>query len=149
MPNIRQSFKMSSFSVQFNAIKDIKPGEQLCYAYCFLDKSALERQAQLKPYGFVCNCSACVNATPETDHFRKTFVTTVKQLAGVLRSGGVLESALNLEQGMIKEGLDGDPLFFLLVLMIIEIYSRLGMTEEATKYEKVAKAFESLPIDAL
>ncbi len=104
MPNIRQSFKVSSFSVQFNATKDIKAGEQLCYAYCPLGKSASERQAELEPYGFVCNCSACVNATPETDHLRKTFMSNINQLVGVLHSGfsgGVLESALNLEQGGI------------------------------------------------
>lgn len=39
--------------------------------------------------------------------------------------------------------------FYSLVQVIFRIYSGLGMTKEATKYEQVAKAFKSLPIDEL
>jgi len=47
MPNVKYSFTVASFSMEFTAIKDIKAGEELVYAYCRLDKSAAERNEEL------------------------------------------------------------------------------------------------------
>jgi hypothetical protein len=65
MPNVRYYFKLNSFSMQFYALRDIKAGEQLFYSYCEPDGNLAHRQAELAPYGFVCKCPACVNATPK------------------------------------------------------------------------------------
>jgi hypothetical protein len=148
MPNVRRSFKLASFSLQFSAIRDIKAGEQLSYAYCRLGQSASERQAELDPYGFVCKCSACVKATPESDNFRKTFRSKVVQLTTLMKRDPnitLLESLLKFEQEMIREGLDGLTEFLTLAMMISVIYTRSGMTKEAMEYDKIVMAFEKIP----
>ncbi len=141
--------KLSSFPSQFWAIRDIKAGEQLSgYSYCWLDQSALERQAKLEPCGFVCKCSACVNATPESDNFRKTFKPKVAQVSNLLGRDpdtSLLESLLKFEQEMIKEGLDGRTEFLTLAMVISVIYTRLGMPKEAIEYDKIIMAFQKIP----
>jgi len=129
MPNVRKSFKLASFSSQFSATRDIKAGEQLSYAYCRLGQFASERQAELDPYGFVCKCSACVNATPESDKFRKTFEAKVIQVTSLMKRDPnirLLQSLLKFEQEMIREGLDGLMEFLTLAMVISVIYTRNG-----------------------
>ncbi len=148
-PNVRKTFKHSSFSLQFWAIRDIKAGEQLSYPYCGLGKSASERQAELEPYSFVCKCSACVNATPESDDFRKTFKTKIALLPNSFGrdpdSTSLLESLLKFEREMIREGLDGLTEFLTLAMMISVIYTRRGMTKDAMEYDEIVMAFQKIP----
>jgi hypothetical protein len=144
----RNHFSLASFSLQFSATRDIKAGDQLCYAYCRLGQSASERQAELDPYGFVCKCSACVNATPESDKFRKTFEAKVIQVTSLIKRDPnirLLQSLLKFEQEMIREGLDGLMEFLMLAIMISVIYTTNGRTKEAMEYEKIVMAFQKIP----
>lgn len=61
-------FDVASFSLQFYARRKIKAGEQLFYSYHGDSlNSVKERQKVLEPYGVVCKCPLCANATPESD----------------------------------------------------------------------------------
>ena len=131
--------------MQFYALRDIKPGEQLFYSYCLANSTLAQRQAEIAPYGFVCECSACVNATPETDRLRSTFVTQIallKQMVGgsseIIQA--VLEDAVRLEKAMVREGLDTDRHFVELLATICLGYAKLGKREESEKYGVLVEA---------
>jgi hypothetical protein len=144
MPNVRCTFSSLSFSLRFTAVKDIKAGEQLFYSYTPLTLSAQDRQKNLAPYGIVCECSACVNATPESDrlhqefnqritHFHKLSDEWVKR-PGNLLSEKVLEPVLELKEAFEKEGLNTELNFSLLFVVFHKVYTRLGLTAKAQKY---------------
>ena len=105
-------FKLSSFSVQFFALRDIKAGEQLFYSYCSGESARAQRQVELAPYGFVCKCLACVNAIPEADKLRNTFgpQTTLISKMVLEKPSRVnetaLQDAIRLAKDMVREGLD-------------------------------------------
>ena len=79
-PNTDLEFSLASFSLQFRAIRDIKRGEEIFYAYTDVYVSAAERQKDLEPYGFTCACTACLLATPESDKFRQNSTKHMKVL---------------------------------------------------------------------
>jgi hypothetical protein len=140
VPNVIPSFKISSFSFQFVAARDIKAGEELYCAYIDLARTKAERQTDLAPYGFSCNCSACVNATPATDKLRKTFKDQVSRLearknqqelmADVVASGKLLAAE------MVAEGLDITFDFFSLLLVILVAGTKLGRRADNLKCQQ-------------
>lgn len=136
------SLNISSFSVQFTALRDIKASEQLYHSYCSEARTKAERQTDLEPYGFSCNCLACVTATSATDNVRKTFRDRVKQLDGGKNGPELLAdlvSAKQLETEMIAEGLD-ITVDFLTVQCVLHVASgKLGRTAEEVKYQKRVK----------
>ena len=67
IPNVICDFSTSSFSLQFIALKAIKAGGQLFYSYVSTSECAEVRQKRLAPYGIICECHACANATPQSD----------------------------------------------------------------------------------
>jgi hypothetical protein len=71
IPNLHVGFDIPTFSLRVIALRDIKAGEQFFNCYFQPDRSVKERQRQLAPYRFVCQCKACVNATPESDKLRE------------------------------------------------------------------------------
>jgi len=116
----KSSSPNNSFSIFFYALRDIKAGEQLFYSYCSIEGTLAQRQAELAPYGFVCKCTACINATPETNNLRSTSrIRIAHLLKTVLENSkieeGTLEEALRLEKDMVGEGLDIDVLFIKLL----------------------------------
>ena len=118
LPNVSHAFKLSAFAMVFMASRDIKAGEQIFYSYCGIQQSAADRKAELAPYGIEqCICTACVNATPETDTLRKTFSARVKEYKSQsvtwerLPKGRklpveTLDGILNYQKAVVKEGLD-------------------------------------------
>jgi len=132
--------------MQFYALRDIKAGEQLFYSYCYIKSNLADRQAELAPYGFVCKCPACLNATPETDKLRSTIETEIPRVAELLAQSpeAALEEALRLEELCVEEGLDVDPQFVLLALAIRLAYGRLGRREESEKYGCLVEALYKL-----
>jgi len=156
MPNITHTFKRSSFSFQFSASRDINAGEQLFYAYCGMNQSASERKAELAPYGLVCQCPSCVNATPKTDKLRREFTYRIDRYR--LRAErwakmsnltvSVLKPVLELKEEMIKEGLHSqEDDYSTLLEVCLRIYVQLGMKEEANDYVKELRRYRSLPKD--
>ena len=141
MPNVHYKFEVSSFSFQSTAVRDIEAGEQLFLPYCQLRRTKAERQIDLAPYGFSCNCRACVNATSATDILRKTFKDQILRHDAWVKQPEwtddiLLPSALMLEEAMVAEGLDCEPEFFTLLTVIHMSFSRLGKRPEMVKYKK-------------
>ncbi|KAF8961403.1 hypothetical protein BDZ97DRAFT_2060107 [Flammula alnicola] len=91
MPNIWQKFKLDCFSLQFTASRDIKAGEQMFYSYCGVYP------------GVICECSACVNATPETDKLRKEIDKRFEIYDLITRKD--LDEMFRFQEGAVKEGL--------------------------------------------
>jgi len=58
--NVRTKFDIPTFALHVITKRAIKAGEQLFYCYCEANQSVKERQRELAPYGFVCQCEACV-----------------------------------------------------------------------------------------
>ena len=142
MHNVGTKFKVTSFSYQFLAVRDIKAGEELFCSYCGLDQTKAERQTELAPYGFSCCCPACINATPTTDNLRKTFKARIARLRARVADPNedwgddILPSALLLEKEMVAEGLESELVFFGLLNVIFVSVMRLGRRAEEAKYEK-------------
>ena len=139
-------FKLNSFSVQYYALRDIKAGDQLVNPYCLTDRSRAQRQADLTSYGFVCKCPGCLNATPETDKLRTTFKRRIAFFKDTLINRPkideiMLEAALRFEKDVLKEGLDADDEYLLLVMAISAGYSKLGKGEESRKYGALMEKF--------
>ena len=131
--------------MQFYAIRDIKAGDQLFFCYCPTAGNLAERRAELASYGFICKCTACVNATSETDKLRNTFEAQVTALRFMFLSSQVdetmLQDALRLEKAAIKEGLDAHFAFQSLVVVIFLAYTKLGRMKEGEKYGMLAGKF--------
>ena len=158
MPNIRHTFKRSSFSFQFSAARGIKAGEQLFYAYCNVNQTASERKADLAPYGVICQCICCVNASPKTDKLRRELIHRISQYRVDAErwakmpnlSVSVLKPVLELKEEMIKEGLHSQvQAYSILLEACLRIYVQLGMKEEANSYIKELRHYKSLPKDGM
>ena len=151
MPNVKFYFKLNSFSVQFFALRDIKAGDQLFYPYCLTDRSLAQRQADLKQHGFTCKCPGCLNATPETDKLRTTFKAQIafyqEKIGRPKIDKTALEEVLNFEKEVLKEGLDADDEYLLLLMTISAGYSKLGNREESSKYNALMEKFRKFITD--
>ncbi|KAF8963506.1 hypothetical protein BDZ97DRAFT_1661641 [Flammula alnicola] len=142
MPNIRQSFKLNSFSLQFTATKDIKAGEQVFYSYASVFQGVAARRRELAPYGVICECPACVNATPETDKFREEMRLRINKydrdgrtwIGGKVPTRKDLEEMLQFQEAVIKEGLQSQQIYALLFAVIQTAYWKLGMNDKALEY---------------
>jgi len=128
----------------FVAVRHIKSGEQLFSSYCGGgEQSAAERKAELEPYGFTqCTCAPCVNATPETDTFRKTFQARVEKydLNGgnvawaKLRAlpAGTLDELLAFQRLVVQEGFDIHDKYWLMFMPTLALaYRMAGRLSEA------------------
>jgi hypothetical protein len=150
VPNTLRHFTLHNFSLQFFAARDIKAGEQLFSSYCSSHAGLADRQDELSLYGFVCKCSACANATPESDHLRMTYTAQLFMLQNKIVNGQrtktMLEDALELERALIKEGLDSHLEIIQLMEVIMVLHIMCGEMEEALKYNKRVKERKNLEI---
>lgn len=142
MPNVHVGFDIPTFSLRVVPMQNIKAGEQLFYCYCQVNRSVKERQRQLAAYGFVCQCKACVNATPESDRLREEVEYRLcKTIGGIeemfanprfgIRS---LDPLLELEKDIVKEGLDFGQTFVNLLSIILRAYDKIGVTAKEIEY---------------
>ena len=132
--------------MQFYAVRDIKAGEQLFYSYCRPTNLA-QRKAELAPYDFICQCPACLNATPETDELRDTFTSRIAPLKSLIENASfdeaTLTEAIKLEKEMVKEGLDVEFEFVTLLTAICLMCGKLGRLEESEKYGVLVESFNN------
>ena len=148
IPNVYYHFNLRSFSVEFYAIREIKPGEQLFHSYCGVDKPLEERRAIFAVYGFECDCRACANATSESDRLRKTFDTQITHFQSIALQKplevkqDILEQALQLEKDMVKEGLDFLMRFGSLLVFIAWAYAKRGNQIEYKRYRALGKEIQ-------
>ncbi|KAL1726158.1 hypothetical protein EV714DRAFT_219899 [Schizophyllum commune] len=60
-PNALYHWDSDTFSGSLRAVRDIAPGEEITVSYCGeVDRPYSQRRALLAPYGFECDCRACV-----------------------------------------------------------------------------------------
>ena len=59
VPNAHYSWNCSIKRITVHAVKDIPQNEEITISYCSGLRSFEERQRELEPYVFVCNCPAC------------------------------------------------------------------------------------------
>ncbi|TFK28252.1 SET domain-containing protein [Coprinopsis marcescibilis] len=64
--NTVMEFDSRSFCVLLVCRRPIKSGEELFISYCDVNSPTAQRQAALKPYGFQCDCRACVGNKSKT-----------------------------------------------------------------------------------
>ncbi|KDR74749.1 hypothetical protein GALMADRAFT_141092 [Galerina marginata CBS 339.88] len=151
MPNVAHDFSLPSFSFQFTARRDITTGEQLFFAYCALNQSVARRQAELAPYGIVCECTSCANATPETDKFREEYEQRLKdcirEVVQLIAAPHVTENALDpvlqFRKMLIQEGLHIGGAYASLLLVIHQLYVKLGLPERAKNYLEEYERYRS------
>ncbi|KAF9546661.1 SET domain-containing protein [Agrocybe pediades] len=145
--NVTYDFDLASFSYIFKAEKDIAAGEQLFYSYCDLNVPASVRKSQLAPYGVVCKCLSCINATPASDKIRTEFEQRVKDSPKwVTNARANIHLALKLRQDMIDEGLEGTTEYACCLQVLCGMYMLMGETvkfqrikDEFNKYNRLAK----------
>ncbi|KZV71486.1 SET domain-containing protein [Peniophora sp. CONT] len=58
-PDVKYSFNLPSFSMEFHAVRPIAKGEEMTVSYSGLGLGIELRKSRLKPYGFTCTCAAC------------------------------------------------------------------------------------------
>ncbi|KAF8148417.1 hypothetical protein B0H34DRAFT_758532 [Crassisporium funariophilum] len=149
MPNVTQNFTIPSFSLQFTATKLIKAGEQIFYTYCGKFQSVAERQAELAPYGIVCQCPACANATPQTDALRKNYRQKIEEfkllsmqfITDPSRAAEVLDSVLKLKNALDKEGLNVDRCYATIFVILRVLSIALEDHDAAERYMQQIKAW--------
>jgi hypothetical protein len=82
-------------------------------------------------YRFVCRCTACTNATPESDELRARYGIDVEKISTLWKevlerstefNGDSIESFLEMENEMMKEELEFWLPFSLLLDAIAKVY---------------------------
>lgn len=149
MENTTTRFNIPSFSVQFVATKGIKAGEQIFFSYCGKELSAAERKEKLARYGVVCQCSACVNATPTKDQLRKECAQRIQEYHRLSKiwvedsslDEDVLRPVVRLQNEMKAEGLDTFESYVLLLTVFHAVYTRLNQRGKADKYMDEMKKY--------
>ncbi|KAF9532840.1 hypothetical protein CPB83DRAFT_846461 [Crepidotus variabilis] len=145
MPNVGVEFDARSFSVRFKAIRNIEAGEQLFCSYVNVAKDFARRQTVLYPYGITCHCRACLEAKPESDRVRTSFIGKIQAYTEFMslqpstakdtkRLHVSLSEMLKLENAMVKEGIDGHSLFEGLLVAICCTFAKLGNKPRAREY---------------
>ncbi|PPR01650.1 LOW QUALITY PROTEIN: hypothetical protein CVT26_013111 [Gymnopilus dilepis] len=141
IPNVYHDFSISSFSMQFRALADIKAGDELVYSYISPSGSVAERHAALAPYGFICHCPACDHATPESDALRKSYEGLVHRYQDTIDWRGitrpresVIDPVLKLHEALLNEGLAFTNEYKRTTYMLMSFYEGIGMYGKAEPY---------------
>lgn len=133
---------MAAFSFTFKACQDIKAGEELFYSYCATEASVARRQRQLAPYGIVCKCRGCTNATPERDRFREEYIKRTKEYEALnfqvyqqhnttWPNKEEFQQVLKFQATAIEEGLNTQPEYQHVLGAIVHGYSREKIRSKA------------------
>ncbi|KAF4612614.1 hypothetical protein D9613_011828 [Agrocybe pediades] len=146
-PNVTYDFDLASFSYIFKAEKDIAAGEQLFYSYCKINVPVSVRKSQLAPYGIVCKCLSCINATPASDKIRMEFENRIDDtVKWIMNPRANIHHALKLRQDLIDEGLEGQRTYACCLYAISMMYKVMGepikrqiFQDEFNKYNRLAK----------
>ncbi|KAF8960309.1 hypothetical protein BDZ97DRAFT_1922222 [Flammula alnicola] len=153
MPNVIQRFSVDSFCLTFNAVRDIKKGEQIFYSYTGVYQPGAARQQALSLYNFTCTCPACTEATPDLDKFRTEYIGRVTALFRFrdqhLQSPMITEQALQpvyrFKEWCLKAKICDTVSIDEVVFHTLEkINERKGNHEEAARYREMKRLVVSL-----
>ena len=70
IPNAHYSWNCNIKRVTVHAVKDIPKDEEITISYCSAMRNYEERQRELEPYVFACNCPACETDTEFSNQSR-------------------------------------------------------------------------------
>ncbi|KAJ8081764.1 hypothetical protein PM082_007610 [Marasmius tenuissimus] len=137
----------------------IKKGEEIFSAYVVVEDLTAERQDELVPYGFQCQCRACQN--PQTsDQLRSTLrEMPPRKLVGQrlvlwlmnpgLPESYVVESCLERLRKMEVEGMEAIKWYEETLEYLVELYCSIGNAAEAAKCEFFAVVYLEYAVDHL
>ncbi|KAJ7198600.1 hypothetical protein GGX14DRAFT_525763 [Mycena pura] len=137
--NTNPIFDKYSLSYRLYAVRDIAAGEELTFQYINTLSDAAKRQESLKPYDFVCTCTACTEPTAESDARRAAicgFTPTVMMWAikRELSDDWLIEKCREQLALIEQEGLEHVEPYCAAVKAIMEAYICLGDTAQASKW---------------
>ncbi|KAF8995749.1 hypothetical protein BDQ17DRAFT_1430141 [Cyathus striatus] len=162
-PNCTYSFDTASFSFELRVSRAIAQGEEIFFCYCEPNVPTVQRQAELKPYGFSCTCLSCcpTSPNPRGDIIRSTIafrVNTLQEGFPVEKSTDsklarkAYDDSLSILHDLEQEGLAGDAWYrsvmdiHVITCMSLDIterfYSRTGnmrWSKELSAAQEVAK----------
>ncbi|KAJ6497623.1 hypothetical protein C8R45DRAFT_983622 [Mycena sanguinolenta] len=122
-PNTAPRFHVSSFSYRLYAVRDIAEGEELTYQYTDVVQSAAKRQAELKPYDFVCACRACKDPSTSDPHraaVAKFYAANIGMLTSPFLTVALLAKCRKQIELIVREGLEHHPVYFDVVKLLME-----------------------------
>jgi hypothetical protein len=70
-PNVYHRYNPDIDRLTIHALRDIRPGEEICTAYIDICSDTAERRRVLQHWGFECRCEACEAHDPARDARRK------------------------------------------------------------------------------
>ncbi|KAF8208500.1 hypothetical protein K438DRAFT_1573631 [Mycena galopus ATCC 62051] len=158
-PNTNTHFDVASFSFRLYAVRDIAANEELTYSYIDIELPSAERKKELKPYDFVCACSACTD--PASDARRATIAASAPNVllwATVNRSlpeDWIFNKALQQLVLLTTEGIQHHIRYADATRAMMEAYICLGDADKASKWAaKVhkqvwAEKYQSADVEAL
>ncbi|KAF6762569.1 hypothetical protein DFP72DRAFT_1060822 [Ephemerocybe angulata] len=145
-------FDPETFNISYTAMRDIKAGHQIFLSYVGGGGTCTRRKQAMTRYNFVCSCSACTDATQETDKLRLEFRPRIESLAGpsakvqsVAQAKALLGSTIQLKKALEKEGLDNEPHFMNVWFALQALYMKTGDVGNAELCGKRAAAYLTFP----
>ncbi|KAJ7716517.1 hypothetical protein B0H16DRAFT_1613491 [Mycena metata] len=137
-PNTQPLFDKASLSYRLFAVRDIAAGEELTYQYIDVDKPAAERNEELKPYDFVCTCTACTEDVPASDARRAAITaftpnTLMWAVDPKLPDDWLLKQCHEQLARIETEGLQHLPAYYEVTKAIMDIYMCLGNAQKASE----------------
>ncbi|KAJ7188753.1 hypothetical protein C8R46DRAFT_980026 [Mycena filopes] len=138
-PNTQPLFDKASLSYKLFAVRDIAAGEELTFQYTNVDKPAAQRAEDLKPYDFVCTCTACTADVPASDARRAAITTftpnTLKWAVDPKLSDDWLLKQCHAQLARIEaEGLQHLSAAYDAKKAIMDIYLCLGDAQKASEW---------------
>lgn len=137
---------MVTLSYQLWAARNIESGEELTVAYAGLDLRYNERMERLRPFGFRCTCSACMD--PGSDKRRKVALGKVNWKAfrswsrdNSLPDNHILVNSFTRIKLLEAEGLEASHLYCTNYLEAVLCYVALGDQENANKYTDILEKY--------
>lgn len=134
-------------------MRDITTDEEITITYCDVLWSASQRAAFLGPYGFRCDCHACLSPTTESDTLRTNLTRRLEVLQGLCdkpdntdsQKKRVLLHMVKLVEAVEKDGLFVSQLYVYLLTLISQVSFQVNDAAVNWKYggrlQKINRAF--------
>ncbi|PBK92488.1 SET domain-containing protein [Armillaria gallica] len=136
-PNAAKKFRMSTFSMQLRAARDIEEGEEITTAYTDNLEPAAERARHLLSRGIDCSCPACLDPA-KSDPIR-TAVRNRPVLyspRGARQGDAWISPALQTLARIEEEGLEASPEYSYTLRQVFNAYVYVKDEENALVYGK-------------
>ncbi|KAJ7030028.1 hypothetical protein C8F04DRAFT_1115115 [Mycena alexandri] len=138
-PNTQPLFDKASLSYQLFAVRDIAAGEELTFQYTDVGVPAAQRNEELKPYDFVCTCTACTEDVPASDARRVAIIafnpnTLLWAIDPKLPDDWLLKQCHEQLARIETEGLEHLQAYHDATKAIMDIYMCLGNAQKASEW---------------